>query len=106
MMTSPGNVADGSKHTRLRSFYWWSRPSGLVLFALVPIYLYCGSMDEVAFSLYNHPKNYLVGNSFVVGLFALLAFAIGSASCERRKGDTSEAWVQPERARYALSVLF
>ena len=28
------------------AYYWWSRPSRFVLFLLLPIYLYCGSMGD------------------------------------------------------------
>ena len=78
----------------------------LVVFALVPIYLYCGYMDEASYLLFGHPAKYLVGNSFIVGLLALFAFVFGAASMEGQRRERPEAWVVVQRARNALTVLY
>ena len=90
-----------------RSLYWWSRPSRLVAFVLIPIYLYCGYMDEAFYALYGHQGKYLVGDTFVVGLAALGAFALGSACVEDGIGPApARSWVSGARVRKALLALY
>ena len=90
-----------------RSLYWWSRPSRLVAFVLVPIYLYCGYMDEDFYALYAHQGKYLVGDTFIVGLLALAAFALSSACVEGGIGPApAPSRVSSARVRKALLALY
>jgi Pectate lyase superfamily protein len=90
-----------------RSLYWWSRPSRLVAFVLVPIYLYCSYMDEAFYALYGHPAKYLVGDTLTVGFVALAAFALGSASAESGIGAApGPSRVSGPRVRKALVALY
>jgi Pectate lyase superfamily protein len=107
VLTSSRGVVAWPVRSNDRSLYWWSRPSRLVAFVLVPIYLYCGYMDEAFYALYGHQGKYLVGDAFTVGLAALAAFALASATMEGDVGPApAPAWVNGARARRALLALY
>jgi len=89
------------------AYYWWSRPSRFVLFLLLPIYLYCGSMGEAFYALYGHRGKYLVDECFILGAIALLAFVVGAACTEGGAvRQRAPGWVRPGRARTALAALY
>ena len=63
MLTSSQAVAAWPARSDARPLYWWSRPSRLVAFVLVPIYVYSGYMDDAFYALCAHPGKYLVGET-------------------------------------------
>lgn len=69
--------------------YWWSRPSRLVLFLHVPVFLICGMLDESAYALYKQNSRFFAGTVFFYGLMALMAFAAASAYFEPKDARIS-----------------
>ena len=58
--------------------YWWGYPSRVALFVTLPIYLACWSLEPSGFEFYGHNHKFLEGSVAVMGLEAILGFALCS----------------------------
>ena len=87
--------------------YWWSHPSRLTLFLLIPIFLGAASLGYDEFRIFDHPANYIRGDTFWVGLVGLLAFAACSFAMEfipARYNPYPE--VAPQQLQKVIHALF
>ena len=66
--------------------YWWSYPSKVTLFVLLPVYVSCCAIGSEGFRLYGHYTKFIDFNVFLVGLTGLLVFGFSSWLLEG-KGD-------------------
>lgn len=62
--------------------YWWSYPSRIVFFIMLPVFLVAASLGYEHFALFGHPANYIKGNIFWIGIAGLLAFSMCAFAVE------------------------
>ncbi len=95
-----------SSHTDSTYLYWWARPSRIVFFLHIPVFLLCGALDDSAFALYKQNNQFFAGTVLLYGLLALTAFALASAYFEPNTARlTADTLVPAAAVNRALNVL-
>ncbi|HET9395485.1 MAG TPA: hypothetical protein VFO36_05465, partial [Nitrospiraceae bacterium] len=86
--------------------YWWAYPSRVALFVTLPIYLVCWSLNASAFDFYDHNHQYLAGSAALLGLAAILAFAVSAFLVEPRVArHRAEQLIDPADLDAGINVL-
>lgn len=74
--------------------YWWSYPSRIVAFILLPMYLGCAAIDGSMYAmLYKQSNNFITGREFWMGLLGLVAFISASWCAEPRSVNAAPAYL-------------
>jgi hypothetical protein len=105
-MSISANSADLPHARRPALIYWWAFPSRLALFVHLPIFLLCSAMDESDYAIYKHSVKHLNDYSVMLGVAAILCFALFSALFEPRRADPDVSPVPAKTVDAALSALF
>src|SRR5688572_26628865 len=65
--------------------YWWTYPSRIALFVMLPIFLACAALGEADFAVYKHSHKFLTGDVVYLGMAAIIGFAMFSFLFEPRR---------------------
>lgn len=65
--------------------YWWTYPSRIAAFVMLPIFLGCCALGEADFAIYKHSHKFLTGDAVVLGVAAIVGFAVFSFLFEPRR---------------------
>lgn len=65
--------------------YWWTYPSRVALFVMLPIFLACATLGEADFAVYKHSHKFLSGDVVHLGMAVIIGFAVFSFLFEPRR---------------------
>ena len=65
--------------------YWWTYPSRIALFVMLPIFLACAALGEADYAVYKHSHKFLTGDAVYLGVAAIIGFALFSFLFEPRR---------------------